>query len=154
MAFSVALLVVVEGGISLQLTGDPLQTVGFILVVVGAGIFMLSAFWTGAVVASGVAVWSAAAVAHGLTAPWLQFGMTPASACLLGAVAQAVRLQTYERLEIARRHDEAQRVEILRSRAHYRSIVENSPAFIMRLDADGRVRSTSWTGTWNASRRS
>jgi hypothetical protein len=105
-------VVLLNGLLHLYLTLDPQQTTNLMLLVVGVGVFFLSALWFGLVMAATLAGWVFIARLAGFSPAWVHFGFGLFMAAGLALIVQMVRIRTLRRLESLRlqaEHNEAAR---------------------------------------------
>ncbi|HWH07877.1 MAG TPA: PAS domain-containing sensor histidine kinase [Candidatus Thermoplasmatota archaeon] len=149
-AFLLSMLVMGDVTHDLLMTGDPTQTLYFVLLVAGAGSILLSTTWLLLILGSTMA--SFLLVAWMLPGDWTTFGFALFAAVVLSFVIHQVRVRTYRRLEILRLVAEKAGVERdLREQAleaavqsaweseeRYRRLVEQHPdAFLVH--SEGRI---------------
>ena len=146
-AFLLSALVMADVTHDLLVTGDPTQTLYFVLLVAGAGSILLSTTWL--LIILGATMASFLLVAWVRPGDWTTFGFALFAAVVLAFVIHQVRVRTYRRLEILRLVAEKASVERdLREQAleaavqsaweseeRYRRLVEQHPdAFLVHSD--------------------
>ena len=149
-AFLLSMLVMADVTHDLLMTGDPTQTLYFVLLVAGAGSILLSTAWL--LVILGCTMASFLLVAWMQPGDWTTFGFALFSAVVLAFVIHQVRVRTYRRAEILRivaekagaeRDLREQALEAAvqsawESEERYRRLVEQAPdAFLVH--SEGRI---------------
>lgn len=117
-----------------------------VLLVLSAGIVMLSWPWFIAVVGIYAVGWTAAMFYLGPPEEWAQLLFTVAAAAVLSVMAHAARLSTHLRLEALRRHEVRQREELeegLRAlretQDRLQRVLSAAPVIVFATDALGMV---------------
>ena len=138
-AFLLSMLVMGDVTHDLLLTGDPTQTLYFVLLVAGAGSILLSTGWLLSILAATMG--SFLLVAALRPGDWTTFGFALFASVVLSFVIHQVRVRTYRRLEILRLVAEKAGVErdmreqaleaavqsAWESEERYRRLVEQAP---------------------------
>ncbi|HUG85423.1 MAG TPA: GGDEF domain-containing protein [Euzebya sp.] len=107
LAGGIGALAALNVKVNLLMTGDPIQTINVMLIVVGVAALVEHPRWAGGIIGANLAVW--AWVAYRMPSPgWAQFAVGLLSASLLGLVLRAVFRANKSSLERAR-HAAAQR---------------------------------------------
>jgi len=96
----------------LYLAPDPHRTTNLMLLVIGAGYFLLSGRWLALVIAATLAGWGAIAPITSLSPQWVHFGFALLTSTVLSILICNIRIRTFSRLERMRIQEEQQKLEI------------------------------------------
>jgi signal transduction histidine kinase len=96
---AIAGVVLLNGLLHLYLASEPAYTTGLLLLIVGAGFFLLSTRWLVVVITATLIGWGMVASLLPMSPEWLYFGFMLSIATILATVVHTARVQTMRRLE-------------------------------------------------------
>jgi hypothetical protein len=102
----IAGLVLVNSLVHLYLTAEPQQTTNLVLLIVGVGVFFLSAGWLTLIIALTLGGWVGLAWINSFNPAWQHFGFALFTATVLAILIHLVRVRTMKRLERLRLQNE------------------------------------------------
>ncbi len=138
----IAGLVLVNSLLHLYLTAEPQQTANLLLLIVGVGVFFLSAGWLTLIIVLTLGGWASLAWMNGFPSSWQHFGFALFTTTVLAILVHIVRVKTMKRLERLRLQDEISKAELkaaLASTEEARRVVENSKRDLMQSEARLRL---------------
>jgi len=109
VAAVIALLILGDGLMRLALTAEPQQTVRVALLMLGAGVFLLSTRWLAAVVSVALVGWSVIVWRIGVSPSWLQYATMQGAVTVMTWLAHWVRVRSFRRIEALRWRENQQR---------------------------------------------
>jgi PAS domain S-box-containing protein len=147
----IAGLVLVNSLLHLILTADLEQTTNLLLLIVGAGSLFLSTAWLAALVATTLAGWGAAVLAHPSLAAApssisLHFGIALLSSTVLSTLIHAARVRNLRRIQHLRSRDEERKNELeaaleyaQESERRYRDLLDSANDLVQSVAPDGSI---------------
>lgn len=129
-AAGVAGVVLVNCALHLALTGDPNQTTNFMLLVIGAGSFMLRIRWFVGLVLTVIAVWVSIAVSYRFVGLWGHFAIALLTATLIAVGVFVVRRRTLIELEETRLQEQEAARRIRDSEARFRQLAKDRKSVV------------------------
>ncbi len=102
----IAVMVLVNSLLHLYLTAEPQQTTNLVLLIVGVGVFFLSAGWLALIIILALSGWTGLAWMNDFSPAWQHFGFALFTATVLAILVHVVRVKTMKRLERLRLQDE------------------------------------------------
>ena len=146
IAVGICSLVLANAFLHLFLVPEPQQTTGFMLIVIGVGLFLLSVRWLICVLAVTWIGWGALVWLGPPAQGWTHFGFALFIATVLAVMVHMARLRTYRRLEHARLQGERDKDELVKamqvvqqSEERYRELVENSTDALASFTLEGTI---------------
>lgn len=109
---AVALVLILLGWGHLALTGEPRETSGLVLVVLGVGLFFLDLGWLATVASAALVAWMAGAWMHGGGEDWVYFGVALLLATGLSGTVLVVRRRAFSRVERLRSQERVRQIEL------------------------------------------
>lgn len=105
-------LVLLNGLLYLYITSEPRLTMILWLLIIGAGLFFLSAFWLGLTIVATLAGWGIIVWSSSPSPDWLYFGIALFLATVMAMIIHTVRLHTVLELVTLRLDEGAHRAEL------------------------------------------
>ena len=105
-------LILLNGLLYLYITSEPRLTMILWLLIIGAGLFFLSAFWLGLTIVATLAGWGIIVWSSNPSPDWLYFGVALFLATVMAMIIHTVRLHTVLELVTLRLDEGAHRAEL------------------------------------------
>jgi signal transduction histidine kinase/CheY-like chemotaxis protein len=100
----------------IHLSGEPRQTTNLMLLIVGAGFFLLASHWFLFFLLVAIVSWTLLAYLSAATSEWMHYSFGMLTATVLSSVGHIARRRTLRRIEVLRARERAQRREIEQAR--------------------------------------
>ncbi len=138
----IAGLVLINSLLHLYLTAEPQQTTNLVLLIVGVGVFFLSAGWLTLIIVLTLGGWAGLAWMNGFSQAWQHFGFALFTATVLAILVHIVRVRTMKRLERLRLQDEISKAGLktaLAAAEEAHRVAESSKRDLMQSEARLRL---------------